>query len=303
MKEHSKALDDFIAYLRYEKMLASATITAYKKDVMAFLDFFGERPLHAIDRMVLRNWLAEMEKAGLQRSSMQRKQAAIKSFLQFQHGQGKITKRFWEQMSAPRAAKKLPLYLREEQMREILQQVNRQGFAGTRDAAILELLYGMGLRLQELLQLTVRQVDRANRTVRIRGKGNKERLVPLGKQAQRAIAEYLPQRRQLLDELTIAGPEELFLTTKGKPLYPMAVPRMVRKNLYEVAGIYKLHPHIFRHTFATHLLNNGADIRAVKELLGHESLATTQKYTHISMRKLQQTYQLAHPRSEQETER
>jgi site-specific recombinase XerD len=128
MKEHSKALDDFIAYLRYEKMLASATITAYKKDVMAFLDFFGERPLHAIDRMVLRNWLAEMEKAGLQRSSMQRKQAAIKSFLQFQHGQGKITKRFWEQMSAPRAAKKLPLYLREEQMREIFTTGKPAGF-------------------------------------------------------------------------------------------------------------------------------------------------------------------------------
>ena len=300
------ALDKFTDHLRYERMYSPKTIVAYEKDISDFLNlgirvYGSENFLPQVDRKFFRRWLSVLNQQKLAKSSIQRKISAVKSFYRFLNEEGIVENRIYDLIAAPKKEKKLPSHLNKGQVLEILESVDDGTFTGSRDRAILELLYSTGVRLNELLSITIGDINFNRKTIRIRGKGSKDRIVPVGSTALDTITAYMRERKKRLQILNAAEePVVIFITAKGKALYAMAVQRMVRKQLSEFAGIYKLNPHIFRHSFATHMLDNGADIRAVKDLLGHESLATTQHYTHVSITKLKKAYEFAHPRSEEE---
>ena len=301
-------LEAFTDYLKYERMYSQKTVIAYERDICDFLNLgktsFGETAfLEKADRQFFRKWLAKLNKDGIAKSSIQRKVSAVKSFYRYLNEQEIISNRAYDMIVAPKKEKKLPQYLSQEQVLSILKSVDDGTFTGKRDRAILELLYSTGVRLNELLSIKYTDIHFQRKTIRITGKGSKDRVVPVGDTALQSLKDYIEYRQELLKKLTPQHiPEYIFITKKGKNLYAMAVQRMVRKHIFEHAGIYKLNPHIFRHSFATHMLDNGADIRAVKDLLGHESLATTQHYTHLSISKLKEAYQFSHPRSEDEGE-
>ena len=301
-------LEAFTDYLKYERMYSGKTVTAYEKDILDFLTL-GEKSyndaafLEKADRHFFRKWLAMLNREGLAKSSIQRKISAVRSFYRYLNEQNIISNRAYDLIIAPKKEKKLPQYLSQEQVLSILVSIDDGTFSGKRDRAILELLYSTGVRLNELLSIKYKDIQFQRKTIRIKGKGSKDRVVPVGDTALLSLKNYLEYRQELLKKLRPKEiPEYIFITKKGKPLYPMAVQRMVKKQLLTHAGINKLNPHIFRHSFATHMLDNGADIRAVKDLLGHESLATTQHYTHLSIKKLKEAYQFSHPRSEDEGE-
>jgi tyrosine recombinase XerC len=299
-------LEAFLNFLKYEKMYSDKTLTAYEKDIRDFLaagekQFGNPDFLPEVDRKFFRRWLAELNRKGMAKSSIQRKISAVKSFFRFLNEEGIVQNQVYDLIVAPKKEKRLPDFLSKSQVLEILESVDDGTFEGKRDRAILELLYSTGVRLNELLSIRMKDINIRRKTVKVTGKGSKDRVIPIGSTAIETIKEYMTYRQGLFQQLRIENtPEAIFVTAKGKPLYAMAVQRMVRKQLYEHAGLYKLNPHIFRHSFATHMLDNGADIRAVKDLLGHESLATTQHYTHLSVSKLKKAYEFAHPRSEED---
>jgi integrase/recombinase XerC len=198
----------------------------------------------------------------------------------------------------PKVGKRLPVFLDELSMRKLLLSSDQTGPNKNRDLAIMELFYSTGIRLSELIDLTLNDLKQEEGLIKVKGKGRKERFVPVGKKALSVINEYLATRRDLLLEAHRTHNERsLFVTGKGRKLYPQAVGRIVRKYIEAVSEIEKKSPHVLRHTFATHLLNHGADIRAVKELLGHESLSTTQVYTHVSSARMKKVYEESHPKA------
>lgn len=300
-----KPLDQFLDYLQYERMYSPHTILAYKKDVSDFMvlgiDVYGKEDFFAdVDRAFFRRWLANINLEIIGKATVGRKISAVKSFYRFLNEKGIVDNKAYELILAPKQEKKLARFLSEEQVEKILENANKQTYSGIRDRAILELLYSCGVRLNELLKIKTTDIQFNKKTIKITGKGSKDRVVPIGETALKAIEKYLKYRQDLLDKLALEKvSKRLFLTKRGAPVYSMMVQRMVREHLFSCAGIFKLNPHIFRHSFATHLLDNGADIRAVKDLLGHESLATTQMYTHLSTKKLKDAYKFAHPRSEE----
>jgi integrase/recombinase XerC len=198
----------------------------------------------------------------------------------------------------PKVGKRLPVFLDELSMRKLLLSSDQTGPNKNRDLAIMELFYSTGIRLSELIDLTLNDLKQEEGLIKVKGKGRKERFVPVGKKALSVINEYLATRRDLLLEAHRTHNERfLFVTGKGRKLYPQAVGRIVRKYIGAVSEIEKKSPHVLRHTFATHLLNRGADIHAVKELLGHESLSTTQVYTHVSSARMKKVYEESHPKA------
>ncbi len=294
-------LDGFIDYLKNEKDAAILTVNSYKKDIQQFLEFTVHANLsqEQVDYRCLRRFLAMLKENGYARSSVARKLAAVRSFLRFLKREGLLTTNTWEIVSTPKKEKKLPQFLYVDEVDSLLESSLHGTLLGYRDYAILELLYGTGLRVKELVDLNIPAVNLDEGVVLVRGKGRKERLVPMGGYARQALAVYLKKSRPLLMAKNKKRTDDgaFFLNRFGERLSDRSVRRMVGEYSRKAGQGSGISPHVLRHTFATHLLNGGADLRAVQEMMGHASLSTTQLYTHVTKDELKKTYLRTHPRA------
>ncbi len=293
----NKELTEFLAYLRYERNASPHTISSYERDLRQLAAYLAESGVRwdKAGNVVLRGFLATLHEKKLKRSTIGRKLAAMRAFYGF------AVKRKWlagnpaRVLATPRQEKKVPSFLSEEEAAALLDLPGTGKPVDVRDRAILELLYGTGVRVSELVGADVEDVHLEERLVRVRGKGKKERLVPFGRKAAETLQDYLRVRSELLG----GRPAEsaVFVNYRGGRLTPRSVERMVRKAVARTAVRRRISPHSLRHSFASHLLGRGADLRVIQELLGHASLATTQKYTHVDLRRLLEVYRKSHPRS------
>lgn len=296
----------YLRYLKIERNASSHTITAYKKDLGQFCSFcasqFGvdedQIPLHKIDRLLIRLWMGRLSEEGLKKSSVARKVTAIRSFFRFCYKREIVEKNPAHLLIVPKKDKPLPVTVQEEDMSRMLDMINAETPRSAQDRAVLELFYGTGIRLSELINLNLEDINMELRQISVMGKGAKQRIVPLGNSAVSALKEHLRQRPNLYGNRTdVDARKAVFLAAHGQRLYPKAVRNMVKKYLTRFSEATQKSPHVLRHSFATHLLDRGADIRVIKELLGHASLTSTQVYTHTSVKRLNNVYKQAHPRA------
>jgi integrase/recombinase XerC len=289
----------FMEALR-NRAVSEHTLLSYESDLSEFHAFLKSKKvrLRDIDHIVIRDFLGHLYELGLQKSSVARKLACLRTFFRFLVRDGRLKANPAELISSPRLPKKLPSYLPEAEAARVVETPQGTSLRDLRDRAILELLYASGLRLRELVGLDDDSLDLPQRLVRVLGKGRKQRIIPFGEHAARALTAYLAAR----NAEDISKPEEgghipLFVNTKGKRIHPRSVQHVVERTRLSLPSGRRLTTHTLRHTFATHLLERGADLRAIQELLGHSSLATTQKYTHISLEHLRAEYDKAHPKA------
>lgn len=300
MQDHpySFYLQEFLNWLQNEKGSSAHTITAYRKDLEQFGEFLEEQNMNLEDLEYrdLRYYMASLQNGQeLKKTTLSRKTAALKSFCRYLNREGWIERNPADLLSAPKKEKHLPPVINEIDMSSFLDEfLTGHGPLQLRDKALFELLYSSGLRVSELVALDVDAVGKQKGILRIFGKGSKERIVPVGEQAQAAIEHYLENGRP---HLLRTEEQALFLNQQGGRLTARGVEYILEQHIKKGALKYKVTPHVFRHTFATHLLDNGADLRVIQELLGHESLSTTQVYTEVSKTHLQQIYRKAHPRA------
>ncbi len=290
--------ESFLKYLKYEKRYSGLTLIAYKKDLDQFEEFFfkavGDFDVLRIDDKVVRAWIVEMMEEGLTPRTVAKKVAALKSFYKYLLREEIIAESKLNNVILPKIRKKLPFFVEEKSMHHLLDDVEfGRDFEGVRDKLIISMFYGTGVRLSELLKLKDTDIDRIECLVKVLGKRNKERIIPYPKSVNPLIGQYLELRKKTVEKKD----DYFFLTAKGKRVYEKLFYRVVNKNLSKVTTVDKRSPHVLRHTFATHLLNNGADLNAVKELLGHANLSATQIYTHTSLDKIKKVYKQAHPRT------
>jgi integrase/recombinase XerC len=302
-------LEQFFEHLRYERNASEHTLRNYRIDLGQFHEHLApadpetgarrEFDIRQIDHITIREWLASLHAANKQKSSIARKLAALRTFFQFLLREGVVQSNPAKLVSTPRLEKKLPTHLTVEDAVRFIETPDTGTDLGKRDRAILEMLYGTGVRVSELTKLNLRDVDFRNKMVRVKGKRRKERIVPFGEPALHALVDYLQVRARFLDNAPATERDEqaLFLNYQGTRITTRSVGRMVDKYITECAGIHNISPHSLRHSFATHLLDNGADLRHIQELLGHARLSTTQIYTHVSMEKLIEVYDKAHPKA------
>ncbi len=294
-------LDKFISVLRIEKNAATLTVNNYNKDIQQFLSFLAEAGLNQslVDYRCLRRYLAMLKGYGYARSSVARKLAAVRSYLRFLKREKVLTENSWEIVSTPKREKKLPQFLYTDEVDSLLDASVHGSLLGYRDLAILEMLYGAGLRVKELVDLNLSAVNLEEGFLLVRGKGRKERLIPIGGYARQAVAVYLNKSRPFLLARSKTKNDDgaLFLNRFGDRLSDRSVRRLVGEYSRKAGQGSGVSPHVLRHSFATHLLNGGADLRAVQEMLGHASLSTTQVYTHVTKDELKKTYLRFHPRA------
>lgn len=301
-------IEQFIEYLRNQKRYSLHTIRNYQIDLRQFSEFVALREARSegdnsdagigmIDSQVIRTYLGSLYER-FRRSTIARKLSAVRSFFLFLERKG-LTK--WNpaaDIATPKLEKYMPTYLLVDEVFRLLERPEREKPLGLRDLAILEVLYSCGFRVSELEALTISSIDFDERLVRVIGKGDKERIVPIGRQALQAVRNYLEATQYLRRRnVEISRSEPLFINFRGGALSGRSIGRIIKKYAIESGLTGDVSPHSMRHTFATHLLDGGADLRAVQELLGHESLSTTQKYTHVSLDRLMEVYDKAHPRS------
>ena len=292
-----KKVDQFLEYLKHEKQASSHTIAGYGRDLTQLVIYLDEQGigLKQADNIILRGFMAVLYEKGMKKSTAARKLAAIRSFFQFC-----IRKKWIEDNPAkilvtPKQDKPVPSFLSEEQMALFLDLPGSEKVLDLRDRAILELLYATGLRVSELVSIDHADLNFPEMLVRVKGKGKKERIIPFGKSAEESLRAYLVKRGKI-NKGKISS-EAVFLNFKGGRLSSRSVERIVDKYIRRSALKRKISPHSLRHSFASHLLSRGADLRVIQELSGHESLATTQKYTHLDLKHLIDIYRKSHPRS------
>ncbi len=302
-------LTQFLEHLRYERNLSEHTLRNYASDLQQFLDYLApahpktgqrsEPDIAAIDHITIREWLATLHAAEKKKTSIARKLAALRTFFQFLVREGMLELNPAKLVSTPRLEKKLPVHLSIEEAVAFIETPDISTELGKRDRAMLELMYATGVRVAELTKLDLGHIDFRNRLIRVTGKRRKERIVPFGEPALDALKVYLDVRDTLLNAAPVSErePEALFLNYQGTRITTRSVGRMVEKYIRICAGRYDISPHALRHSFATHLLDSGADLRDIQELLGHARLSTTQIYTHVSMEKLIAVYDKAHPKA------
>lgn len=295
-------IDRFLQYIKYEKGYSSHTFVSYQTDLSQFEKFFIERcgteefVPDKVDSGLVREWIVSMMEAGASASSVNRRLSALKSFFSYLLRNGEVKKNPMNGVVSPKRQKRLPKFLREEEMSELFSgsaDVFGEGYEAVRDELIMETFYTLGIRLSELIAVKDTDVDLQARTVLINGKRNKQRYVPFGESLKNSMLAYLSVRDK---EIPVRS-GFFFLRPDGEALYPMLVYRVVHKYITLVSSLSKRSPHVLRHTFATAMLNNGAELEAVKDLLGHASLAATEVYTHTTFEQLQKNYKLAHPRA------
>lgn len=287
----------FLDYLRHERNASIHTLSSYRRDLGQLADYLEARGLvlSQVDNVHIRGFMAELHERKLKRSSIARKLAAVRSFFQFCMKKGWLAENPARIVATPKQDKRVPSFLSEEEMAGFLETPRSDLPLDLRDRAILELLYATGIRVSELVGINQEDVNFKERLIRIRGKGKKERLVPFGRIAGTRMAAYLRVRPTFLK--AEVGEKALFLNYQGSRLTARSVERIVDKYIRLTAIRRKISPHSLRHSFASHLLSRGADLRVIQELLGHESLATTQKYTHLNLGRLMDVYRKSHPRS------
>ena len=292
---------NFLEYLEIERNYSANTIRSYEADLHQFITYLDSNHIHSLEdvrKPILRSYLSSLLESGLTKKSVARKIACLRSFFRYAKRHKITTTNPTLTLVSPKLDKKLPSYLDESATKRLFDSMDTKSPEGRRSAAILELFYSTGMRLSELINLDVGDIDFAQGVVKVTGKGSKQRILPVGRRALQAVQEYLRDRRRVFLKQEPAGGEQaLFVSSKGARFYPEAVIRMVKSLIGEVSEIEKRSPHVIRHSFATHLLNRGADLRAVKELLGHESLSTTQVYTHVSTEQLKKVYRQSHPKA------
>jgi integrase/recombinase XerC len=293
-----KQLQSFFDYLTYEKKYSVHTITSYKNDIAQFIAFINPQqesiPVSEINYQQIRSWVASLIKDKISAKSVNRKLSTLKSFFKYLQRQQIIDTNPMAKISGPKTPKRLPVFVDEHQMENLFSAVTfEDGFNGIRDRLILDLFYQTGIRRSELTHLKEVDIDLFNSTIKVLGKRNKERIIPISLQLKRNLESYL----QVKEELNLSNPM-LLVSEKGHTLTEQKVYSVVKKYLSLITTIQKKSPHVLRHTFATHLLNNGADINAVKDLLGHANLSATQVYTHNTIDKLKKSYKQAHPRGD-----
>lgn len=283
----------FLQHLQVERRLSPLTLRSYEIDLIQFLDFLAldSHQITQIKAQTIRLWLVELSNIGIQNRSINRKLATLRTFFKYLQRRGDVTDNPMQTIRMVKTSKSLPTYLRESEMEQVFaqQEIPKNTFEEVRDQLVLMLLYGTGMRLAELIQLSNEQLNLASKTLRVIGKRNKERIIPMPQLLVDLVKQY--------QSLNPFQSHSLLLTDKGEPCYPMFIQRLVKKYLGEVSTLEKLSPHVLRHSYATHLLNRGADLNAIKELLGHANLAATQVYTHNSMEKLKEIYKQAHPKA------
>lgn len=294
-------LSEYQRYLEASGRFSKYTIRNYLIDVKEFLRFLTVRRIspERVDREIIRDYLAELHRMGRVRASLARKLSALRSFYRYLKQE-----RGWanpmDSVKAPKQERRLPSYLNREEIEKLLAVPDEETPIGLRDRALLELLYAAGLRVSELASLECSQVDLISGEIRVKGKGNKERIALMGRPAIQALREYLERGRP-----RIPGSSQspyLFLNYEGKRLSPRSIQKLVREYAVRAGLGKRVHPHLIRHTFATHLLDGDADLRVVQELLGHASLSSTQIYTHVSRSHIRQVYLKAHPRARRSDE-
>lgn len=302
------AIDKYFRYLKIERNASSHTITSYKNDLTQFLefctDFFGvdesQILLDDIERLTIRLWLGELSEAGLAKSTIARKVAAIRSFFKYAFKRGLTEHNPAHLLIVPKKDKPLPKTATPEDLNRMMELAHGENPRSAQDRAILELFYSTGIRLSELTGLNTEDINIELKQIKVLGKGSKQRIVPLGSQSLSALFNHTRTRKQLFGTRTDEDARKaLFLAPGGQRIYDRAVQRMVKDYLMKASEVTQKSPHVLRHSFATHLLDQGADIRIIKELLGHANLAATQVYTHTSVERLKNIYKQAHPRANQ----
>lgn len=301
-----EALAEFSQHLKYERNVSPHTLRNYESDLEQFRQFlFGvekrdDVPVEQIDRLTIREWMAGLHSTGKKKSSIARKLASLRTLFQFLIREGKIEANPAKMVATPKIERKLPNHLSMEDAVRFIETPDANTALGRRDRAILEFLYATGIRVGELVGINVSDVDLRERTVRVFGKRRKERIVPFHEHALQALLHYLAESRPLfLNNAPIASRDEkaCFLNYQGTRITTRSVGRMIDKYIKQCADVHKISPHSLRHTFATHMLDSGADLRDIQELLGHARLSTTQIYTQVSMEKMIDVYSKAHPKA------
>ncbi len=286
-------IDKFINYLKVERNASAHTIVNYTIDLNLFKNFLGDKEIETVDHLVLRRFLAELRTKSYSKRTVARKLASLRSLFRFLFREGHIKKNPITAVLTPKLDKKLPVFLDEAKIETLLRKPDEEDTSGLRDRALLETLYSSGLRVSELVGLDINDIDFISGVMKVFGKGSKERVVPIGEPALKAIRKYIDKRPSGKNK----DKEAVFLNRSGRRFTDGSVRRVVDKYIKLCSMSEKISPHSLRHSFATHLLDRGADLRSVQELLGHMNLSTTQIYTHVTMKRLQDVYSKAHPRA------
>ncbi len=290
-------IDQYIDYLNYQKRYSGHTVQSYRTDVEQFIAFtrFRENSMtwRDVEDTHIRNWIISLMEQGLSPRTVNRKLSTVKSFFRYLQREGLATD-VAGAVKGPKTGKPLPVFVREKEINYLLDEFDfGEDLRGLRNKMIIEVLYETGIRRAELAELKESDVRPGDHVIRVTGKRNKQREVPVTAELERDLQGYLEKKRE-----AFPGTEHLFLTDGGKPVYPKLIYRVVHKYLGLVTTLSKKSPHVLRHTFATHLLNRGADLNAIKEMLGHANLSATQIYTHSTFEKLRNIYKQAHPRAQ-----
>ena len=285
-------VEKFIRYLEIERNASKYTLINYSVDLKSLSEFLKEEPIDKVDYISLRRYLAHVKGQNLSKVSIARKIASIRSFFKFLFREGIIKSNPASSLSTPKRDKHLPKFLDEKEIVILLESPDRESEAGLRDRSILETLYSTGIRVSELVGLNMDHIDHIGGVIKVFGKGKKERIVPIGERALQAIRDYLKARRPVAKDS-----KALFFNKNGGRLTDRSIRRIVNKYITKASIQQKISPHTLRQSFATHMLDHGADLRSVQELLGHANLSSTQIYTHITTERLKSAYSKAHPRA------
>ena len=309
MKNSLAEIQSFIDYLKFEKRYSAHTIRAYHDDLVQFFDYlqiqFGGIKIKEIPQSFVRSWLASLKDDDVTARTINRKISTLKSFFKYQLKNGEIESTPMSNITAPKISKRLPVFIKEKDVADLTRSLKTrtEDWDSLNTKMLVTVFYSTGMRLSELINMRERQVDFSRKQLKILGKGNKERIIPAGEELLLTIRDYINEKRKAFarrpsDSIGEKSDEVLLVSSKGRKLYPKYAYNLVKAILSEeVKHIDKKSPHVLRHTFATHLMNNGANLDAVKELLGHASLASTQIYTHNTIEKLKNVYKKAHPKA------
>ena len=290
---------EFLNYISHEKRFSKHTITAYQNDLQQFFNYLKEvyslENISEVYHLLIRSRVVSVMEQGVTARSVNRKITTLKTYYKFLLKENLVTDSPMQKIQTPKVSKRLPVFVEEQKMTNMFDNIEwGKSMEDQQNKLILELFYSTGMRLSELIGLTEKSIDQSNSTIKVLGKRNKERIIPITEELRKKIQEHIVTKKK---SGVVSSENHLFVTDKGKKMYEKLVYRMVNKYLSMVSTIEKKSPHVLRHTFATHMLNNGADINAIKELLGHASLAATQVYTHNTIEKLKNIYKQAHPKA------
>lgn len=300
MMNQNKALSSFIEYLQIEKNSSHYTIENYKRDIHEFFLFLNEQRITdvaSVEYIDVRLYLTNLYEKKLSKRTVARKTSCLRSFYKFLLREGKVKDNPFSLASLPKKEQRLPRFLYEEEVNQLFSSLKKDTPIGLRNVALLELLYATGIRVSECCEIKMQDIDLSLGTVLIHGKGKKDRYVPVGSYAQEAIDLYIRTARMEMISSDAKTHAYLFVNFRGEPLTPRGVRYILNELIKKSAADGNLHPHMLRHSFATHLLNNGADIRTVQELLGHSKISSTQVYTHVTKDQLKKVYNASHPRA------